>query len=118
MAIKTNGFLEGSLPEELMQILVTLASTWEDVNDPNSIQVKRLSGALTNEVFEIVWPNEKVDLHHRKVLVRIYGEGVEVFFNRDDEIRTFENLSCHGQGPRLLGRFPDGRVEEFLHARV
>lgn len=117
MAIKTNGFVDGSLPEELMQILVTLASTWEDVNDPNYIQVKRLSGAMTNEVFQIVWPNDKDDFH-RKVLVRIYGEGVEVFFNRDDEILTFENLSHHGQGPRLLGRFSDGRVEEFLHARV
>lgn len=118
MAIKTSGFVEGSLPEELMQILVTLASTWEDVNDPNCIQVKRLSGAMTNEVFRIIWPNDdKVDLH-RNVLVRIYGEGVEIFFNRDDEIRTFECLSHHGQGPRLLGRFSDGRVEEFLHART
>ncbi|XP_057532034.1 probable choline kinase 1 [Amaranthus tricolor] len=117
MAIKTNGFLEGSLPEELMQLLVTLASRWEDVNDPNEIQVKRLSGAMTNEVFQIKWANEKDDLH-RKVLVRIYGEGVDVFFNRDDEIKTFECLSHHGQGPRLLGRFSDGRVEEFLHART
>lgn len=117
MAIKTTGFLTGSLPEELMQILVTLASTWEDVNDPNEIKVKPLSGAMTNEVFQIIWPTEKGDLH-RKVLVRIYGEGVEIFFNRDDEIRTFECLSHHGQGPRLLGRFPDGRVEEFLHART
>ncbi|CAO2834126.1 unnamed protein product [Amaranthus hypochondriacus] len=117
MAIKTNGFLEGSLPEELMQLLVTLASRWEDVNDPNEIQVKRLSGAMTNEVFQIKWANEK-DVLHRKVLVRIYGEGVDVFFNRDDEIKTFECLSHHGQGPRLLGRFSDGRVEEFLHART
>lgn len=117
MAIKTTGFLTGSLPEELMQILVTLASTWEDVNDPNEIKVKPLSGAMTNEVFQIIWPTEKGDLH-RMVLVRIYGEGVEIFFNRDDEIRTFECLSHHGQGPRLLGRFPDGRVEEFLHART
>lgn len=100
-----------------MQILVTLASTWEDVNDPNEIQVKPLSGAMTNQVFQIIWPTEKSDLH-RKVLVRVYGEGVEIFFNRDDEITTFECLSHHGQGPRLLGRFPDGRVEEFLHART
>nr|AUS89407.1 protein kinase protein [Sesuvium portulacastrum] len=117
MAIKTKGFLNGCLPEELMQILVTLASTWEDVNDPNEIQVKALSGAMTNEVFQIIWPTHKTDLH-RKVLVRIYGEGVDIFFNRDDEIRTFECMSQHGQGPRLLGRFSDGRVEEFLFAKT
>ncbi|KAL5564819.1 hypothetical protein UlMin_027983 [Ulmus minor] len=26
-------------------------------------------------------------------------------------------MSKHGQGPRLLGRFAEGRVEEFIHAR-
>ncbi|KAF9612006.1 hypothetical protein IFM89_037289 [Coptis chinensis] len=31
---------------------------------------------------------------------------------------TFESMSKHGQGPRLLGRFPTGRVEEFIHART
>lgn len=118
MAILTNSFVEGSLPEELMQLLVKLAQNWEDVADPNDIQVKHMSGAMTNEVFQILWPSEKVDDCHRKVLLRIYGEGVEVFFNRDEEIRTFECLSKHGQGPRLLGRFSDGRVEEFIHARV
>ncbi|KAL8166885.1 hypothetical protein V2J09_008384 [Rumex salicifolius] len=50
--------------------------------------------------------------------MRIYGGGVDIFFNRDEEIRTFECLSKHGQGPRLLGRFPEGRVEEFIHART
>jgi hypothetical protein len=27
-------------------------------------------------------------------------------------------MSKNGQGPRLLGRFTNGRVEEFIHARV
>ncbi|KAF9587398.1 hypothetical protein IFM89_002038 [Coptis chinensis] len=31
---------------------------------------------------------------------------------------TFESMSKHGQGPHLLGRFPTGRVEEFIHART
>jgi choline/ethanolamine kinase len=72
---------------------------------------------MTNEVYQINWPTKNGEIV-RKVLVRVYGKGVEVFFNRDDEIRTFECVSKHGQGPRLLGRFPDGRVEEFIHARV
>ncbi|XP_010543053.1 PREDICTED: probable choline kinase 3 isoform X2 [Tarenaya hassleriana] len=37
---------------------------------------------------------------------------------RDDEIRTFEFVSRHGHGPKLLGRFAGGRVEEFIHART
>ncbi|CAB4289421.1 unnamed protein product [Prunus armeniaca] len=76
-----------------------------------------LKGAMTNEVYQISWPTRDGDFS-RNVLVRVYGEGVEVFFNRDDEIQTFECMSKHGQGPRLLGRFADGRVEEFIHART
>jgi choline/ethanolamine kinase len=94
-----------------------LASKWEDVADANSLQVIPLKGAMTNEVFQIKWPTKTENVSH-KVLVRIYGEGVEVFFDRENEIHTFEFISKEGQGPRLLGRFSNGRIEEFIHARV
>lgn len=105
------------IPEEAKQILKSLASKWEDVDDANSLQVIPLKGAMTNEVFQIKWPTKTEDVS-RKVLVRIYGEGVEVFFDREDEIRRFEFMSKQGQGPRLLGRFSNGRIEEFIRARV
>jgi len=118
MAILTTGFVKGCLPEELKRVLRSVAASWGDViDDMSALRVIRLSGAMTNEVYQINWPTKNDEIV-RKVLVRIYGEGVEVFFNRDDEIRTFECVSKHGQGPRLLGRFPDGRVEEFIHART
>ncbi|OMO77867.1 hypothetical protein CCACVL1_14757 [Corchorus capsularis] len=118
MAIKKNGFIPSSAPEELKKVLKAVASEWGDmIQDMEEFHVIPLKGAMTNEVFQINWPTKHGDLH-QKVLVRIYGEGVEVFFNRDDEIRTFECMSKHGQGPRLLGRFPDGRIEEFIHART
>ncbi|KAK9046986.1 hypothetical protein V6N11_052855 [Hibiscus sabdariffa] len=122
MAIKKNGygfgFIPSSAPEELKKVLKEVAAGWGDtIQDIEEFDVIPLKGAMTNEVFQINWPTNHGDLH-LKVLVRIYGEGVEVFFNRDDEIRTFECMSKHGQGPRLLGRFPDGRIEEFIHART
>ncbi|XP_040968014.1 probable choline kinase 1 isoform X2 [Gossypium hirsutum] len=118
MAIKKNGFIPSCAPEELKKVLKAVASEWGDmIKDMEEFHVVPLKGALTNEVFQINWPTKHGDLH-QKVLVRVYGEGVEVFFNRDDEIRTFECMSKHGQGPRLLGRFPDGRIEEFIHART
>ncbi|KAG8377279.1 hypothetical protein BUALT_Bualt08G0037700 [Buddleja alternifolia] len=116
MAVKTNGF-EGTLPDELMKLLLSLASNWGDVIDLNSLKVIHLSGAMTNEVYKISWP-KKLENSHTTVLVRIYGEGVELFFDRDEEIRTFKNLSMHGYGPKLLGQFREGRVEEFIHART
>ncbi|WCJ39191.1 Protein kinase superfamily protein [Euphorbia peplus] len=108
---------EGRIPGEAKEKLKSLASKWDDVLDANALHVIPLKGAMTNEVFQIKWPT-KSDKGSRKVLVRIYGEGVEVFFDREDEIRTFEFMSKQGQGPRLLGRFATGRIEEFIHART
>ncbi|XVE68428.1 hypothetical protein DITRI_Ditri09bG0067800 [Diplodiscus trichospermus] len=108
---------EERLPREVKDALQLLASEWDDVVDSKALQVIPLKGAMTNEVFQIKWPT-RTEAPSRKVLVRIYGEGVEVFFDRDDEIKTFEFMSKHGQGPRLLGRFQNGRIEEFIHART
>lgn len=83
-----------------------------------------LKGAMTNEVYRARWATGSGDSSApgqsdaRTVLVRVYGEGVDLFFDREDEVRTFEFMSRHGHGPRLLGRFPNGRVEEFIHART
>ncbi|KAJ7982391.1 Choline kinase [Quillaja saponaria] len=105
------------LPGEAKKILESLATEWGDVPDVNALQVIPLKGAMTNQVFQIKWPTETKEVS-RKVLVRIYGEGVEVFFDRNNEIQTFESMSKNGQGPRLLGRFQNGRIEEFIHARL
>ncbi|KAG5539287.1 hypothetical protein RHGRI_019749 [Rhododendron griersonianum] len=105
------------LPEEANRILQSLASGWGDTIGED-LQVIQLKGAMTNQVYQIKWPIKEEDHRSRKVLVRIYGEGVDVFFDREDEIRTFELVSRHGQGPRLLGRFSNGRIEEFIRART
>ncbi|CAM0880053.1 unnamed protein product [Alopecurus aequalis] len=105
------------IPAEARRILHRLAGElWGADVDPAALVVSQLKGALTNEVFRVTWPGGEGD--PRKVLVRIYGQGVDVFFDRADEMRTFECMSRHGQGPRLLGRFPQGRVEEFINART
>lgn len=104
------------IPEEAKQILRSLASKWEDTINPQNLQVIPLRGAMTNEVYQIKWPTTHE--RSRKVLVRIYGKGVDIFFDRENEIKTFEFMSQKGQGPRLLGRFPNGRIEEFIRARV
>lgn len=108
---------EYRIPGEAKEILKSLASKWEDVADASLLQVIPLKGAMTNEVFQIKWLTKTENVSH-KVLVRIYGEGVEVFFDRENEIHTFEFISKQGQGPRLLGRFSNGRIEEFIHART
>ncbi|KAM7492405.1 hypothetical protein LguiA_035326 [Lonicera macranthoides] len=107
---------DSHLPADAKKILQSLASSWDDIKDSNALQVIPLKGAMTNKVYQIKWPTKKES--SRKVLVRIYGEGVEIFFDRENEIRTFEFMSKKGQGPRLLGRFSNGRIEEFIRART
>lgn len=119
MAIGIFGLIPSSSPDELRKVLQELSTKWGDVvEDFETLEVKPMKGAMTNEVFMVSWPRKETNLRCRKLLVRIYGKGVELFFNRDDEIRTFEYVARHGHGPTLLGRFAGGRVEEFIHARV
>ncbi|XXG81227.1 hypothetical protein AAC387_Pa09g1916 [Persea americana] len=119
VAVEVGNSMDGEarIPGEARKILHSLASNWSDVVDSKALEVIPIKGAMTNEVFQIHWPTDGGE-PPRKVLMRIYGEGVDVFFDRNDEIRTFECMSKHGQGPRLLGRFSNGRVEEFIHART
>ncbi|KAL6549106.1 hypothetical protein OROHE_008951 [Orobanche hederae] len=117
---KANGFPEGdNLPDELLKLLQSLASNWGDAFDLKTLKIVHLTGAMTNEIYRISWPRtDHIQGAARIVLVRMYGQGVEHFFERDDEIRTFECVSVYGHGPKLLGRFEEGRVEEFIHART
>ncbi|OIW08130.1 hypothetical protein TanjilG_06673 [Lupinus angustifolius] len=105
------------LPIEAEEGLKSLAGKWENVLDVNALQIIPLKGAMTNEVFQIKWQTIAGE-SSRKVLARIYGKGTDIFFDRDVEFRTFECISKNGQGPRLLGRFANGRIEEFINART
>ncbi|GMN31657.1 hypothetical protein TIFTF001_003339 [Ficus carica] len=87
------GFAKGCLSEELKKLIRSVASEYGDViEDMELLEVVPLKGAMTNEVYQITWPIEDGDFR-RKVLVHVYGAGVEVFFNREAEIRTFEYIS-------------------------
>nr|CAD1818837.1 unnamed protein product [Ananas comosus var. bracteatus] len=77
-----------------------------------------LPGAVAEEEAGAAKEEAEEEEVRKKVLLRIYGDGTDLFFDRADEVCTFDCISLHGQGPRLLARFPNGRIEEFIHARV
>ncbi|KAK3815563.1 MAG: kinase-like domain-containing protein [Linnemannia elongata] len=58
------------------------------------------------------WTNEGP----RKVLLRVYGIGLESLISRNDELKWLQNLSTMQIGPSLLGIFKNGRFEEYVES--
>lgn len=110
--------LKGALTNEVYECCWNTAEDGEQDDAHASEDEGRVDMGLEMEGKQQIMGARKRRSKRRVVLVRVYGEGVDAFFNREDEIRTFEAMSRSGHGPRLLGRFPSGRVEEFLHART
>ena len=86
----------------------------------DSVDVERLSGALTNAVYVVTppaqLPDPDVKVKPKKVLLRIYGPQVENLIDRENELRVLQRLARKKIGPRLLGTFKNGRFEEFFNA--
>ena len=69
------------------------------------LKVSAVTGGITNQLF-------RVSSDAKSVLVRVYGG--EGLIDRDAECATFAAVSEHLGRPAFLGRFTNGRVEEFL----
>ncbi|KAI0172837.1 kinase-like protein [Hypoxylon sp. FL1284] len=87
-----------------------------------SIDVTRLSGALTNAVYVVSPPEEletRVEWSKRspaKLLLRVYGPQAEHIIDRENELSVLRRLAKKRIGPRLLGTFTNGRFEQYLNA--
>ncbi|KAI1851865.1 hypothetical protein JX266_002718 [Neoarthrinium moseri] len=88
----------------------------------DSIDVERLSGALTNAVYVVSPPKDAANSREpgkkapAKLLLRVYGPQVENIIDRDNELSVLRRLARKKIGPRLLGTFENGRFEEFFNA--
>ncbi|KHJ75759.1 hypothetical protein OESDEN_24625, partial [Oesophagostomum dentatum] len=76
------------------------------------------SGGLTNLVFICALSPEVTDFGNepRSVLLRIQTQTDTLQLMR--EVAVFTTLNGHGFGPKLLGLFPGGRIEEFIPSRT
>lgn len=59
-------------------------------------------------VFFVNAPNK------RRLLLRVYGNGVDQIIDRENELAWLARLSSLNIGPSLLGIFGNGRFEEYL----
>ncbi|KAG0049213.1 hypothetical protein BGZ83_005940 [Gryganskiella cystojenkinii] len=89
---------------------------WSAVQDHTSLKLLRISGALTNCIFLVTGPPSQEGAKPRKVLLRVYGVGLESLISRNDELHWLRNLSTMDIGPSLLGIFKNGRFEEYVES--
>lgn len=103
------------LREKAFELIRGTVQSWNDVPqaDYPFFRLDRLGGAMTNCMF-ICRLVAGASSAPPKVLLRIYGEGSDQFFSRSRELFILQVLSCLNVGPKLLGRFQNGRFEEYL----
>eukprot|EP00095_Tigriopus_kingsejongensis_P005916 maker-scaffold392_size185621-snap-gene-0.25 protein:Tk05916 transcript:maker-scaffold392_size185621-snap-gene-0.25-mRNA-1 annotation:"choline kinase alpha isoform x3" len=99
-----------------------LQGAWQMIN-PEEIVLQQISGGLTNLIFHVSLPKGVKPRHKepKEVLIRLFGQK----YNENDSqtsSKVLENvifalLSERKLGPRLLGVFKEGRLEEYIHAR-
>ena len=104
-----------------------------------NIVLSAISGAMTNTIYKCEYQSDHdatnnvrviqsdattgpsprstddVANHAHAILVRLYGDGTDAFFNRQDELHVFSNLaSLHYGSHALLCQFENGRCERFF----
>ena len=115
-----------SFKNEILKITHTLhLKHWRKVplECGADIEVKRLSGALTNAVY-VVFPPATIpqqDSTHpykrpQKLLLRVYGPQVEHLIDRENELGILRRLARKSIGPKLLGTFQNGRFEQYFES--
>ncbi|XP_012233337.1 choline/ethanolamine kinase isoform X2 [Linepithema humile] len=97
-----------------------LHGVWKHVTAENII-FKRISGGLSNWLYNVELPNGAVPVRGepRQVLLRLYGQvhGERALEGLITESVIFTLLSERRLGPKLHGVFPGGRIEEYIPAR-
>lgn len=118
-----------SFKTEILKITHTLKlKRWRQISLEcgADIQVKRLSGALTNAVYVVSPPTTPPRLVDQtrtyklppKLLLRVYGPQVEHLIDRENELGILRRLARKKIGPRLLGTFENGRFEQYFESKT
>ncbi|KAI1321185.1 hypothetical protein EDD11_007751 [Mortierella claussenii] len=99
---------------------------WSQVADYHDLRLDPISGAMTNCIFLVSGPPSQsatssapeanTEPKPRKVLLRVYGVGLESLFSRSNELEWLHNLSTMDIGPSLLGIFKNGRFEQYVES--
>ncbi|KAG0019995.1 hypothetical protein BGZ80_004940 [Entomortierella chlamydospora] len=113
------------LKERVLELLHLMEiQDWIQVTDYHQLTLDRISGAMTNCIYLVSGPPSESTTNSesatepkpRKVLLRVYGVGLESLFSRKKELQWLHNLSTMDIGPSLLGIFMNGRFEQYVES--
>lgn len=85
---------------------------------PAQLSVQRILGALTNSIYKLEYKDPVLNVNLPALLLRVYGKNVDLVVDRDTELEVLIKLLQKKIGPRLLGIFINGRIEQFLEGYV
>lgn len=83
-----------------------------------NMSVERILGALTNSIYKLEYKDSAMNLSLPALLLRVYGRNVDLIVDRDSELEVLIKLLQKKIGPRLLGIFANGRIEQFLEGYI
>eukprot|EP00931_Biecheleriopsis_adriatica_P054998 TRINITY_DN32429_c0_g1_i1.p1 TRINITY_DN32429_c0_g1~~TRINITY_DN32429_c0_g1_i1.p1 ORF type:complete len:459 (+),score=89.31 TRINITY_DN32429_c0_g1_i1:89-1465(+) len=100
-----------------VEVCIDQLPGWKKFN-VHDCSVAALSGGLTNIIWLVRAPEGTAPEAgmETSAVVRQFGQGTEAIIDRDKEARVYKVFARAGVGPRILGHFPGGRIEEFFPA--
>ena len=99
----------------ILNFIQSALMLWNTLTEAN-VKMTRVGAAMTNTVF-IVSHDDEHELP-RKMLLRVYGAGVDFILDRKQELDWFSKLSDLGVGPKLYAAFKNGRLEEYVESET
>lgn len=102
---------ELELKRQIFDIARDMVSSWSNIGIDN-VSLRAIPGGTTNALFLLTTSEPASNL-----VVRVFGEGSELFIDRRIENEVFCTLSANGIAPPVLGVFANGRIETFLSGR-
>ncbi|KII66070.1 Choline/ethanolamine kinase [Thelohanellus kitauei] len=95
-----------------------LSGTWSTCT-VDDFEIEQIKGALSNYIYVVKLKDHILtEKHeHRSAILRLYGE-ISGSHEKFYEILTFNMLSERNLGPRLLGAFKHGRLEQYLESKA
>ena len=115
-AVKNVEKERSALHHALFKAVTQCTKGWKETTFEELLSIEQVGGAMTNLVF--IGRKKSSDSENANVLIRIYGEGTDAYFERSKELLLFKTLSNMNLGIQFLGEFENGRVEKLIHGTV